>query len=102
MTDGGLETTFIFHDGIDLPYFAAFDLLKDDAGTERLRRYFARYAGIAAEHGLGMVLEAPTWRANRDWGAKLGYDAARWMPPIARRSTDARDPPRIRARAGRW
>jgi homocysteine S-methyltransferase len=76
VTDGGLETTFIFHDGIDLPYFAAFDLLKDDAGTERLRRYFARYAGIAAEHGLGMVLEAPTWRASRDWGVKLGYAAA--------------------------
>jgi len=23
MTDGGLETTLIFHEGIDLPYFAA-------------------------------------------------------------------------------
>ena len=22
------------------------------------------------------MLEAPTWRANADWGAKLGYDAA--------------------------
>jgi len=76
MTDGGLETTFIFHDGIDLPYFAAFDLLKDTEGTDRLRRYYARYAEIAAEHGLGMVLEAPTWRASRDWGAKLGYDGA--------------------------
>jgi S-methylmethionine-dependent homocysteine/selenocysteine methylase len=76
MTDGGLETTFIFHDGVDLPYFAAFDLLKDAAGTDRLRRYYARYAEIAAEHGLGMVLEAPTWRASRDWGAKLGYDGA--------------------------
>ena len=76
MTDGGLETTFIFHDGVDLPHFAAFDLLKDAEGTDRLRRYYARYAEIAAEHGLGMVLEAPTWRASRDWGAKLGYDAA--------------------------
>ena len=76
MTDGGLETTLIFHDGIELPLFAAFDLLKDDAGTDRLRRYYQRYSAIAAEHGLGMVLEAPTWRASRDWGAKLGYDAA--------------------------
>ncbi len=76
VTDGGLETTFIFHDGIDLPYFAAFDLLKSDEGTERLRAYYRRYAAIAAEHGLGMVLEAPTWRASRDWGVKLGYDAA--------------------------
>ena len=76
MTDGGLETTLIFHDGIELPYFAAFDLLQSAQGTERLRRYYERYARIAAEHGLGMVLEAPTWRASRDWGAKLGYDAA--------------------------
>ncbi|NIS67249.1 MAG: homocysteine methyltransferase, partial [Gemmatimonadales bacterium] len=24
VTDGGLETTLIFHDGLELPYFAAF------------------------------------------------------------------------------
>ena len=38
ITDGGLETTLIFHDEIDLPAFAAFDLLKDDAGL-RVTRY---------------------------------------------------------------
>jgi len=75
MTDGGLETTLIFHDGIDLPYFAAFDLLKNEAGVERLRRYFVRYTEIALAHRVGIVLEAPTWRANPDWAAKLGYDA---------------------------
>lgn len=75
VTDGGLETTLIFHEGIELPHFAAFDLLKNDAGFERLRRYFERYAQIARAKGLGIVLEAPTWRANADWGAKLGYDA---------------------------
>ena len=75
LTDGGLETTLIFHDGLDLPYFASFDLLKDDAGFERLRDYFRRYAGIARDQGMGLVLEAPTWRANPDWAARLGYDA---------------------------
>lgn len=75
MTDGGLETTLIFHDGIDLPHFAAFDLLKDEAGTAVLRRYYGRYAEIARARRLGIVLEAPTWRANADWAAKLGYDA---------------------------
>lgn len=74
--DGGLETTLIFHEGVNLPYFAAFDLLKDAAGTEILRRYFARYATLARDRGLGAVLESPTWRANPDWAAKLGYDAA--------------------------
>jgi S-methylmethionine-dependent homocysteine/selenocysteine methylase len=76
ITDGGLETTLVFHEGMDLPCFAAFDLLKDEAGWATLRRYFATYAGIARDNGTGLVLETPTWRANPDWGAKLGYDAA--------------------------
>lgn len=75
LTDGGLETTLVFHDGLDLPCFAAFDLLRDKTGFDRLRDYFARYAKIARDRGTGMVLEAPTWRANRDWAARLGYDA---------------------------
>jgi len=74
-TDGGLETTLIYHAGMDLPHFAAFDLLKNEKGTEILRRYYARYGAIARSHGIGIVLESPTWRANPDWGAKLGYDA---------------------------
>ena len=45
LTDGGIETSLIFHDGIDLPLFAAFTLLKDDEGTEALRRYFAPVHG---------------------------------------------------------
>jgi S-methylmethionine-dependent homocysteine/selenocysteine methylase len=73
VTDGGIETTLIFHQGLDLPEFAAFDLLKDDAGTEELRRYFRPYAELAREHGVGLVLESPTWRANPDWAAKIGY-----------------------------
>ena len=27
LTDGGMETTLIFHEGIELPHFAAFVLL---------------------------------------------------------------------------
>ena len=38
LTDGGLETTLIFHDGIDLPDFAAFPLLEDEAGGASSRR----------------------------------------------------------------
>ena len=75
LTDGGLETTLIFHDRVELPYFAAFDLLKDDAGTAILRRYFTRYADLARAKGTGIVLESATWRANPDWASKLGYDA---------------------------
>ncbi len=76
LTDGGLETTLIFHEGVDLPAFAAFVLLEDDDGTAALRRYFAQYAQIASDHGLGLVLESPTWRANPRWGAEVGYTEA--------------------------
>src|SRR5690606_6839761 len=31
---------------------------------------------IAAAAGAGLLLESPTWRANPDWAAKVGYDAA--------------------------
>jgi S-methylmethionine-dependent homocysteine/selenocysteine methylase len=73
LTDGGIETALIFHQGIDLPLFAAFDALKDEDGTDAVRTYFRPFLDIAAEHDLGFVLDAPTWRASPDWGAKLGY-----------------------------
>lgn len=76
LTDGGIETTLIFHEGLDLPCFAAFDLLKDAEGTGALRRYYARHAAIACENGTGFILESPTWRANPDSAAKLGYSPA--------------------------
>lgn len=73
LTDGGLETTLIFHRGLDLPCFAAFDLLRDDRGREELRAYFAPYLALARERGVGFVLDTATWRANPDWGRRLGY-----------------------------
>lgn len=76
LTDGGLETTLVFHEKIELPYFAAFDLLRTEAGVATLRRYFEAYTRIALDRQVGIVLEAPTWRANPDWAAKLGYDPA--------------------------
>jgi S-methylmethionine-dependent homocysteine/selenocysteine methylase len=73
LTDGGLETTLIFHEGFDLPCFAAFVLLDSECGRKALRDYFDRYAPMAIAAGAGFVLEAPTWRANPDWGTKVGY-----------------------------
>ena len=74
LTDGGIETDLIFNDGAELPCFAAFDLMKTDEGRNLLRSYFERYLSIALNHGRGFILESPTWRANPDWGRKLGYD----------------------------
>ncbi len=75
LTDGGLETSLIFHEGWELPHFAAFHLLKDEAGTAALRTYYERYLAIAQANGLGFVLESPTWRASSGWGEDLGYSA---------------------------
>jgi homocysteine S-methyltransferase len=74
LTDSGLETTLIFNEGIDLPSFAAFVLLETSDGRRRLRRYFERHAEIARGAGCGFIAEAPTWRANPDWGRSLGYE----------------------------
>src|ERR687894_3131377 len=76
LTDGGLETTLVFHRGIELPDFAAFPLLDDEAGRAALREYFEAYLAVAREQDAGFLLDTPTWRANPDWGARLGYDAA--------------------------
>ena len=76
LTDGGIETTLIFHEGLDLPYFAAFHLLRTREGTDALRKYFRTYAGLAKKLGAGLILETATWRANPDWAAKLEYSAS--------------------------
>jgi homocysteine S-methyltransferase len=76
LTDGGIETTMIYEEELDLPDFAAFHLLRSEAGTEALRRYFRRYAEIAVRHGTGLVLESATWRASADWGRRLGYSSS--------------------------
>jgi S-methylmethionine-dependent homocysteine/selenocysteine methylase len=75
VTDGGLETDLIFHHGMDLPEFAAFPLVEEERGRALLREYYDGYAAVAAKAGAGLLLESPTWRANPDWGARVGYDA---------------------------
>ena len=75
LTDSGMETTLIFHKGLELPGFASFTLLESETAVETMRRYYARHAAIARANGFGFILESPTWRASADWAAKLGYSA---------------------------
>jgi homocysteine S-methyltransferase len=75
LTDGGLETTLVFHDGVELPDFAAFPLLDTAQGRALINRYFQPYLDLAERQGLGFVLDTVTWRANPDWADGLGYDA---------------------------
>jgi S-methylmethionine-dependent homocysteine/selenocysteine methylase len=77
LTDGGLETTLIFHEGWNLPMFESFVLMDSEKGRRALADYYERYIAIANERGRGFVLESPTWRANPDWAARIGYDRAR-------------------------
>ena len=75
ITDGGLETRLLFQDGVELPEFAAFTLLRTPEGRATLARYYAPYLDLAEQHGVGIVLDTPTWRANLDWAARLGVDS---------------------------
>ncbi|TIM71219.1 MAG: homocysteine methyltransferase, partial [Mesorhizobium sp.] len=72
LSDGGMETTLIFHEGLDLPHFASFTLMATAEGRQKLREYFIRYLTIARRSGTGFILDTPTWRANPDWGTLLG------------------------------
>jgi len=87
LTDGGLETTLVFHEGWDLPSFEAFVLLDSDRGRQALSSYLDRYAPMAIAAGAGFILESPTWRANPDWAEKLGYG----REALARVNRDAID-----------
>lgn len=77
VTDGGLETTLIFQDGIDLPHFAAFPLLDSELGRAALRRYYESDAAAARRSGAGCILDTATFRASPEWAAKVGYDQLR-------------------------
>ena len=57
VTDGGLETELVFHDGIDLPSFAAFPLLDNPDHRARLRRYYDGYLDIARKVSAGLIIE---------------------------------------------
>ena len=61
LTDGGIETTLIFHEGLDLPLFAAFDLLSGDDPPSR---------GQAARRRCGAT-SCPTssWLASTTWAS---------------------------------
>lgn len=74
LADGGIETALTERLGQRLPEFAAFTLLSTAEGREALREYYRPFLRLAVEHGRPVVFDTPTWRANADWGERLGYD----------------------------
>jgi S-methylmethionine-dependent homocysteine/selenocysteine methylase len=99
ITDGGLETTLVFRHGLELPCFASFPLLDTEDGLELLRSYFDIYLALADTHGVGVVVDAPTWRASDDWGEQLGFSRAE-IADINRRGVDFVEEVRSRAPEG--
>jgi homocysteine S-methyltransferase len=75
ISEAGIETDLIFNHGIELPHFATFALLESPEHRETIRAYFQTVIDLARRDNTGVVIETPTWRANPDWGARLGYDA---------------------------
>ena len=73
INNGGLGTTLIFHEGVELPYFAIFYVLKDEVGCIWMRNHLRRFVNIARKYNVGIILESATWRASIDWIRKLGY-----------------------------
>jgi homocysteine S-methyltransferase len=74
LTDAGLETVLVFEEDIDLPHFAAFPLVDSCDGRAALRRYYGPFFELARDRDVPLILSAPTWRANADWGRLLGYE----------------------------
>ena len=69
----GMETDLLFNKGVELPGFASYPLLESESGTSLLRKSLEDMINVAAEAGTGVILESPTWVANRDRGAEIGY-----------------------------
>ncbi len=77
LTYVGMETDLIFAHGLDLPGFASFPLLETAEGRALLRSYFTDMVALARDSGTGVILESPTWVANRDRGRAIGYSVPR-------------------------
>ena len=73
ITSGGLETTLVYHEHIELPCFASFTLLNDESRCQWMKNYLGKFANMARKYNVGLILESATWRSNPDWLRKLGY-----------------------------
>ena len=79
LTYVGMETDLIFSRGIGLPGFAAYPLLETEEGRAIIKSYFHDMILLGKESGAGVILESPTWVANRDRGAAIGFSVEQIM-----------------------
>ncbi len=77
MVYAGTGTDLIFNRGVNLPGFASFPLLENPNTRAVMAQQMQELVDLAGEMNLGCILDAPTWMANADRAAPLGYDAQR-------------------------
>lgn len=70
-------TDLIFNRGVELPSFASFPLVENPKTQPVIVDQMRDLMNVAAEVGLGCILDTLTWMANRDRAVSLGYDADR-------------------------
>lgn len=71
----GTGTDLIFNHGVELPGFASFPLLEKPDTRAILADQMQALVDLASEMNTGCIIDAPTWMANADRAAPLGYDA---------------------------
>lgn len=69
-----LESVLTKDYSVDLTHNASFELLYTREGRMLMKQYHDLYLQLAERYQLTYILETPTWRANRDWIYRLGYD----------------------------
>ncbi|WP_371810645.1 homocysteine S-methyltransferase family protein [Ruegeria sp. HKCCA5763] len=74
-----METDLLFTQGVNLPGFASYPLLETQEGRDRLNGYFQDLIDVGKKHDVGVILESPTWVANRDRGKSIGYEPEKLM-----------------------
>src|SRR5437870_13912290 len=83
LTDGGIETTLIFLERLELPDFAAFDLLKRKEGEAVLRKYFQTYSGLASASVPGSFSKAQRGAPAQTGAQSWATAPKRWPRQIA-------------------
>ena len=73
----GMETDLIFSKGIDLPGFASYPLLETEDGRNTILGYLRDVIEVGRANDMGVILESPTWVANRDRAVGIGYTPER-------------------------
>lgn len=74
MINGGLETTLIYKYNLELPFFSCIDLFKNVNTKKIIYQYYLEYLKVAQKYNSFIIIDTPTWRFNKDWASKLGYN----------------------------